>query len=513
MPTEKKGQAELSGRDAASRAAERIVARGAFTAEPSNIRGGRSDPPYTWGPGAGQSHILMELGISDGAGNVLRPDLLTRLGIDSKSVAERWYNSDDPQFPSRMNADGTAVELPWLIEHYAEQALGKHHVAAYGPALSMLMKDLDAAAPLSWQMHIGIAEGYEVQEMPEGTGLLLGPVEPASDAERRRLIGNVRRMLAARDSRVIGTRDPLPGIEMPKLFIEKGLDAFIEDLSLRVRDDMKIPELVKLLMLDGLNVIDVMGFAKGPDGKQVLRDSLIQIYVPKSGERIVTHERKSHALFGNVPAYGDRAVGWFLEFKQAPSGLRAGAVATSALTWSLSDNFMGKAPRPGKVTSARLAEAFRAMEAPDPSDSQKRPTWRALNANDFSPSSRTDSAPRTVSAGVRQQRIHNEPEYSALKMFLAPGTKALLNRNGRHSALKVKRGAVRVSDSKGSVIIDRLGFDGRGWDGANSDEAMVLACKGDILFESIGAQEAVLYDAIRPLPGNGLLPELITHSK
>ncbi len=498
-------------------AAKKIVEQGAFVAEPTNIRGGQSEPPYTWGPDAGYSHILMDLGVSDGSGKVLAPELLARLGVDSNSVAERWYNSDDPQFPSitkigASNATGgksSVLSLREVIERSPELALGQEHVAAFGPTIAMLMKDIDAAQPLSWQTHIGIAEGYEVQEMPEGTGLLLGPVEPGSDAERRRLIDHVRRMLEGRDKRVIGTREPVPGIETPMLFNEKGLDAFIDGLIRQMRDDMKIPELVKLLMLEGINVIDVMGFAKDAEGKLIPRDSLIQIYIPKPGERIVTRERKSHALFGNARAHGMGAVGWLMEFKQAPSGLRANAVASSELTWSLSDNFMGKSPRPGKVTRRRLEEAFSAMEMPDPNDTLRRPSWRAQNPNDFQASDNADALPKIISPGARQQRIHHEPEYSALKMFLTSGTRAVFSRNGRHSAFKVKRGAVRVTDLKGKVVIERLGFDGKGWDGTNSDEAVVLAHKGDLLLESVGTQAAVVYDAIRPIQGGKTLPGLM----
>src|SRR5581483_7821102 len=66
----------------------------------------------------------------------------------------------------------------------------------------------------------------------------------------------------------------------------------------------------------------------------------------------------------------------------------------------------------------------------------------------------------------------------------------------------VARGAVRVKDLQGRVIVERLGLEGT-WDGApnHSDEAFILAEKGDLIIESVGKEEAVLYDAIRPVQG------------
>ena len=93
-------------------------------------------------------------------------------------------------------------------------------------------------------------------------------------------------------------------------------------------------------------------------------------------------------------------------------------------------------------------------------------------------------------------------------MSLAPGTSAVLKRRGRHSALGVAGGTLRVKNLKGEVLIDRLGLED-GWDGsAASDEAFVLADRGDLILESIGQKEAIVYDAVRPVPGVPL-PALI----
>ncbi len=502
-----------------------IIQRGAFVGEPSNIRGAHSHPPYTWGPGARYSHILAHLGVSDGRGKILKSDLLWRLGAGERSVAERWFNTDDPQFPSQMrlddsggaganNAGGALISLNDLIAAYPEEVLGAAHLAAFGPAMAMVTKDLDAAEPLSWQIHIGVGEGSEVREMPEGTGLLLGPAEPASDAERRRLLIRAKKMLEELDPRVIRLTGPVEGVETPALFNGRGLEALVKNLSGRIREDSSISSAVKLLMLEGYNVIDVMGFARGEDGKLSPRNSLIQIHFPKPGDRIVTRDRMPHALFGAASSFGPQAVAWITEFKQTSLGRRraaaaaaaAVATATSGQTWSLSDNLMGKQPRPGKVTRARLEEAFAAMERAGVRGAKS--TWRALQPRDYHASPRTDASPVKVAPGIRKQRVHNEPEYGALKIFLGSGKKALLGRNGRHSALKVNYGAVRISDSKGKVILDRLGFDGKGWDGSHSDEAVIFAAKGNLLLESVGHQEAILYDAIRPLPGNPALSDL-----
>lgn len=50
-----------------------------------------------------------------------------------------------------------------------------------------------------------------------------------------------------------------------------------------------------------------------------------------------------------------------------------------------------------------------------------------------------------------------------------------------------------------------------GWNGdTGSDEAFILAKQGDIVIESIGPEEAVIYDATRSLPGVKL-PELVPY--
>ena len=96
-------------------------------------------------------------------------------------VAERWFVTDDTQYTSWADADGVAVPLFWLLRHDPQAALGEAHAAAYGEALGMVGKYLNAAEPLSGQMHIGITEGYLVIEMDPGTGLFLGLNDPMTD--------------------------------------------------------------------------------------------------------------------------------------------------------------------------------------------------------------------------------------------------------------------------------------------------------------------------------------------
>jgi hypothetical protein len=465
--------------DRLDQAAATVVARGAVVAEPTNIRGAKQG--YNWGPAARRSDIVRALGVEPG-----------RLGFGADdAVAERWYNCDDPLYPSWLRVDDVWLPLFWLIERHAVQVLGQAHVEAFGPAVGMVMKELDAAQALSWQLHIGIEEGYEVMHMPEGTGLFLCVNEPGDAAVRRHLIAHARSMLRALDPRVLRLREPRDGVETPAALAD-GLEALVDRLTDGMNDSMTVADVVERLMLDGINVVDIAGFGVTEDGRFDPRNSLIQIERPLPGSRVVTRQGRSHALFGNVAGYGPSATGWFKEFKGTALGERWNTTPTGDQTWSLSDVFLGKQPRPHKVTRAKVEEALAVMK--------REKAWRPLHVGDYAP--RGDDEPRPVCDGVRQQRLHEEEQYSALKMWLAPGRSATLQRHGRHSAFVVTQGRIRIKRAdSGAEIMASLGLDGRAWDGVASDEALVSAHVGDVVIESMGDDEAVVYDAIRPVPG------------
>jgi hypothetical protein len=369
--------------------------------------------------------------------------------------------------------------------------LGRDHVKVHGEAIGMVMKELDSAEPLSWQVHIGIEEGYEVQRMPEGTGLFMSVNEPVSDTARKVLIRNVRELLSDKDPRVIRLFKPREGIETP-ILLKDGIDALIHKLLVSIKNDMTVADLVELLMLEGINVVDLAGFGMRDDGTMDDAKSLVQIFRPASGERIVTRQAKPHALFGHVAGFGKNAVGWFKEFKGTATGARYDTTPTGDQTWGIADNLLGKSPRKGKVTTPKVKEALEAVK--------KSGSWRKLVPADYVP--KGDAFPVPLGPGVTKCRLHDEEQYSALKLEMEPGTSVRLERHGRHSALACVKGSIRVKNSKGAVILESVGLEG-GWDGSpsRSDEAVVLASAGDLVIESIGKEKAVVYDAIRPVPG------------
>jgi hypothetical protein len=398
----------------------KIRARGAAVADPTNIR--TAPEGYSWGPKKVNSNITRELG--------------NDAGIPSETErAEAWKNTDDGQYPSWIVQDGVSVPLFWVMDQVAEAAVGDAHVKAYGPGLGMVMKDLDAAQPLSWQLHIGIEEGYEVISMPEGTGLFLGINEPETRDGRVALIRHARETLERElsmskgDRKVIRLDKPVDGVETPALLTESsGVEPLIRDLiskldAILASADPRVADAVELLMLEGINVIDMVGFGVAPNNRFDPALSLIQIHQPKSGDRIVTREGKPHALFGYVPGYGLGAVGWFKEFKGTSTGPRYDTVATGDQTWGLNDIFLGKQPRKGKVTTAKLREALDVMKR-----SGEQFSWRKLVESDYAPKETTDSEPQAVAPGVRSQRLHDEEQYSALKLFLEPKSEVILRR-------------------------------------------------------------------------------------
>ncbi len=444
-------------------AAGHLLRLGGAVAFPTNIRAGRDG--YNWGPPAVSSSILRHLG---------RP-------LDfapSEPVSERWYNSDDPRHSTVLDVNGTPLPLFWLVDHFPEAALGTRHVRDFGPSLGMVMKDLEAAESLSWQLHVGVEEGYEVLRMPRGTGLF-GCLNEGADLDR------VRTLLARRDRRVIRLEAPSPGVETPPL-LNAGLDALLSHLLSRVAEMQSVASVVETLMLEGLNVVDLAGFGVDDNGQLAPSLGLVGIHQPRVGERVVMREGRSHALFGNVRGAGSDAVGWFREFKGTATGPRGATVATGDQTWSLSDVFLGRHPRPGKVTRRRVEEALAVMKRGN--------AWRALVPEDFQ--ARGDPDLREVADGVAWQRLHEEQQFSALRTVLAPGRSACLRRHGRHSALVVTGGVVDVCAAQRGNLIATLGLHG-----AVSDEGFVCADQGDLVLHSRGAEQACVYDAIRPVEG------------
>lgn len=472
------------------------VDRGGVYLEPSNIRTGRDG--YPWGPKPKNSNILKSLGLVHlETGDILRPEILRKIGIDSgDSVSERWYFSDDPQYPGWFFHQGTPVPFFWLVDQRPVEVFGEAHLQQFGEAKGMIMKDLDAAQPHSWQVHLGIEEGYEVQSMPDGTGFFLGIREVSDPARRRDLIRNVRTLLLNRDPRVIRLLEPEEGIETPPA-LAGGLDSFVRKLVDDIHDEMTVAELVEYLLLQGINVVDLTGFGIDRHGRIDPSLCLVQVIHPSRGDRIVTRQASPHALFGDIAGHGPSAIGWYKEFKGTAVGPRYDSIPTGDQNWGIADNFFGKRPRKGKVLTSRVREALWAVK--------KNRGWRRLEVGDYS--HHGDEFPVDLGEGVRKLRVHNEDQYATLKMMIRPGCSLLLRRSGQHSAFAVSSGAVRIKDLRGKVVLDHLGLEW-GWDGRTdrSDEAIVLANQGDLIIESIGENEAVLYDSVRPVPGI-LLPE------
>ena len=381
------------------------------------------------------------------------------------------------------------------MDRLDERALGKEHMDEYGAGLGQVTKDLDAAAPLSLQGHDNVEEAYWVEHMGKGTGLFLGINEAGSREHRLDMIDNVIFMIENESPLVIRLKEPREGVETPEGFSD-GFPAFKSRILNHIRthkNTISIAELVEYLLLEGINVVDVAGFGIRHDGGKTDMDgnlSLLQWINPNHGERFVTRMLKMHALFGNINYFGPSSVSWFMEFKGTSTGPRYETVASAEQTWALNDNLLGKEPRKGKVTRERVKEFI--------DKAKEQGYWRKFTEDDYRPS--TDGKYQDVSPGVRWTRVHEESQFSATRIIMQTGGTTGLKRFGRHSALVVRSGRVLVKNLEGRVIAE-LGFDGKGWDGKNSNEGFILAEQGNLIIESIGSEEAIVYDGIRPVPG------------
>ena len=444
-------------------ATKAIAEQGSAGFEP-NIRVGEQG--YAWGPSAKHSYILDRLGIVDRqTGEILDQRRLAQFGMTAETkVAERWMVTDDTKYPSWTVEQGVAVPLFWVIRRDPQQALGADHVKAYGEALGMVMKYLDAAEPLSWQVHLGITEGYLDLSAGEGVGLFLGINELTDDVQRRRLIAHVKERLERRDPTVVR----LPhqdGVEHTVTDVGESLQRVIDGMH----EEWSIAELTAYLLTEGMNVIDVAELG------------LVQCTNLRPGQRLVSAERAPHALFGN----GDRATATQIELKATSVGPSHARQSTAEQTGALADNFLRKPPRIKKVTRAQLEQWLAAIK--------QAGLWRRLDpGTDLK--HHGDEQPVEISPGVSSLLLHREEQYAGRQMTLDPGTAVKLVRYGQHSALMVRAGRIRLETLDGRLLRE-LGAE---------EEAFVLASQGDLILRSVGTARAEVIDFKRPVEGVAL---------
>ncbi len=114
-------------------------------------------------------------------------------------IGESWEISVEPDFPSRVIEAGEEIALDDLIAAEPVGMLGSNTVARFG-GLPLLVKLLDAAAPLSVQIHprdddpalgegeSGKPESWYVLEADEGAGFWIGMREGVDEAALRAAI-------------------------------------------------------------------------------------------------------------------------------------------------------------------------------------------------------------------------------------------------------------------------------------------------------------------------------------
>ncbi len=479
-----------------------------------NLRTGEQG--YKWGPQVKYSYILDAMGIVNRqTGEVLEPTKLAALGLTPETnVAEYWHGSDDIKYPSWIveKVEGVDVALPlfWVLRFLSDAALGKEHCAAFGQSIGMVAKYLDAAEPLSGQMHIGITEGYLVIEMNNGAGLFLGVNDPMQDTSlgnearrevrRKDMIDRVIKMIEGKDPRVV--RWPQEGVEVHFRNIEEAVDTFVIVISNGQNGEglysWSIAELLKFLLISGMNIVDVAGFGVNENGLFDAQWSLVQAITPNTGDLIKVFQFQPHALYGSRLI---KARGTFLEFKATSTGDQHAKQSSAEQTESLGDNYLGKIARVGKVTFGRLIIAFEKMEASR--------LWRKTSPEDYKANG--DEQPVVLAPGVTKQRLHEEEQYTSTQYRLASGTAIELNRFGQHSVFWVRaviadedvqlhggkglrNGRISIETITGRKLIE-LGVE---------EEAFVFADQGDLVIRSVGNESVVFIEFKRPVPGMSL---------
>lgn len=113
-------------------------------------------------------------------------------------IGESWEVSLDPAFPSQVL--GTEFSLHDLIRSQAESMLSPQYVKEFGPNCDILIKLINAAAPLSLQVHptdddpslktgeCGKPESWLVLHAEPGAGLYLGFSRSIPKAELEKLL-------------------------------------------------------------------------------------------------------------------------------------------------------------------------------------------------------------------------------------------------------------------------------------------------------------------------------------
>lgn len=445
-----------------NQALTRVAASGVFKVSLLNIRTDKDG--YAWGPVAKHSYILERLGTG-------RADAVRSLKLSpSSKVAERWFVTDDVKYPSWTFAEcgkhKVAVPLFWLLRAYPELSLGKDHAAAFGPTLGMMMKYLDVAQPLSWQVHLGITEGYVIERAQKGSGIFWGVRAEGNAQKLEALRVQIEKMLKQKNKKAV--RWPGPKVETSFKSIS-GLSGILA----KINSFKTLEALTEFLLVEGRNVVDLAGLG------------LLQSIPTSSGDRLVTREAVPHAFYG----LGDKGASVLLEFKASKAGVPEKRKSSLEETWALADNLLGRGPRPGKVSLEKLTEALRAVK--------KHGYWRPIESADIA--HHGDASEKTLAPGVRTLLMHREPQYSARRISIKPGAKIFIKRHGQHSALMVRRGILSVQTVNANELV-RLG---------REEETLVLANQGDLIFSAVGKEEVEVIDFKRPVPG-AKLPELMS---
>jgi mannose-6-phosphate isomerase len=120
------------------------------------------------------------------------------VGASRMAIGEAWEISCDPDFPSRVL--GVDQELLGYIQKDPENLLSRSYVERKGATCEILVKLLNAASPLSVQVHptdddpslkaheCGKPESWLVLEAEAGAGLYLGFSQPITKEKLRSLL-------------------------------------------------------------------------------------------------------------------------------------------------------------------------------------------------------------------------------------------------------------------------------------------------------------------------------------